>query len=85
MTSLQFRVYEMDIDLTQKIFDTTPVRITGVGDEDYKSDIPEAVLLWPLHTKSLRMAIGWTSDSHRMDILQNGFCTQFFQWMEVIF
>ena len=31
------------------------------------------------------MAIGSTSDSHWMDIGQNGFCTQFFQWIELTF
>ena len=45
MSSLIFRVYDMDINLTQKIFDMTPVRVTGVGDDGYQSDIPEAVLL----------------------------------------
>ena len=35
----------MDINLTQKIFDTTPVRVTGVGDDGYRSNIPEAILL----------------------------------------
>ena len=46
MSVLKWRVYDMDIDLTQTIFDTTPVTICG-DDRNYKPDIPDHVyLLW---------------------------------------
>ena len=46
MSALKWRVYEMDIDLTQTIFDMTPVTICG-DDSEYKPDIPDHIyLLW---------------------------------------